>query len=264
MIGINFSGKNALIMGVSNERSLGWAVAERLMEAGARCAFAYQGDRLKGTLEKLLENTTGHLLQACDVTRDEELSALFATLKAEMGSLDMIVHSIAFAPRSSMEGRFIDTTLEDWNTTLGVSAYSLISTIRYLEPLLNPGASIITMTYYASQRVVPKYNVMGVAKAALEASVRYLAYELGSQGEGKRINAISAGPMRTIAAKSIPGFTSMYDKAAQMAALGRNATQEEVGNLGLFLLSDLSSGITGEVTYVDAGYNIMAMTLEGL
>ncbi|GEM45726.1 enoyl-[acyl-carrier-protein] reductase [NADH] [Deinococcus cellulosilyticus NBRC 106333 = KACC 11606] len=260
MIGIDLSGKTALVMGVTNSYSLGWAIGEKLLQAGAKCIFSYQGERLKPALEKLLAPYEGTLTGQCDVTNEAELESLFAQIKAEFGSLDYIVHAVAYAPRASMEGRFVDTTQEDWNTALSVSAYSLVSVARHAEPLLNEGGSIVTLTYYASQKVVPKYNVMGIAKAALEASTRYLAYELGSKNV--RVNAISAGPMRTVAAKSIPGFTSMLSKAAEMAALKRNATSEEVGKLGLFLLSDLSSGITGETTYVDAGYNIMGMSFE--
>jgi enoyl-[acyl-carrier protein] reductase I len=260
MIAIDFAGKNALIMGVSNEKSLGWAIAEQLLAAGARCIFSYQGERLLRNLEKVTAGHPNVLLEPCDVTVEADLERLFAKISSEMGSLDMLVHSVAYAPRASMEGRFIDTTLEDYHTAMSISAYSLISVTRHAEPLLNTGSSIITLTYYASQRVVPKYNVMGVAKAALEASVRYLAAELGPKNT--RVNAISAGPMRTVAAKSIPGFTAMYEKAAQTAAMKRNATQEEVGKLGLFLLSDLSSGITGEISYVDAGYNIMGMAID--
>ncbi|AFZ67644.1 enoyl-(acyl-carrier-protein) reductase (NADH) [Deinococcus peraridilitoris DSM 19664] len=260
MIPIDLTGKKALVMGVTNARSLGWAIGEQLLKAGATCAFSYQGERLKGDMDKLTAPHPNAWTEACDVTVEAELERLFARVREEMGGLDYIVHSIAFAPRAAMDGRFIDTTPEDWNTALSVSAYSLVSVARHAEPLLNEGGSIVTLTYYASQKVVPKYNVMGIAKAALEASTRYLAYELGKKNV--RVNAISAGPMRTVAARSIPGFGSMYDKAAAMSMLGRNATQEEVGKLGLFLLSDLGSGITGEVTYVDAGYNAMGMQLE--
>ncbi|MBB6098916.1 enoyl-[acyl-carrier protein] reductase I [Deinobacterium chartae] len=260
MISIDLTGKNALILGVTNARSLGWAIAQQLLAAGARCAFSYQGERLRPDIEKLTAEHPGSLLEQCDVTAEADLERLFGRIEQEMGRLDYVVHAVAFAPRAAMEGRFVDTTSEDWNTALNVSAYSLVAIARHAEPLMAEGGSIVTLTYYASQKVVPKYNVMGIAKAALEASTRYLAYELGSKNI--RVNAISAGPMRTVAARSIPGFGTMYDKSAKAAALGRNATQEEVGKLGLFLLSDLASGITGEVTYVDAGYNIMGMKLE--
>jgi enoyl-[acyl-carrier protein] reductase I len=259
MIPIDLSGKTALVMGVANARSLGWAIAEQLLAAGARVAFSYQGERLKPELEKLTKDYPGVLLQQADATSEEELGALFARIKDEFGGLDGVVHSIAYAPREAMEGRFVDTTPADWNTALSVSAYTLISVCRHAEPLLREGGSVISLTYHASQKVVPKYNVMGVAKAALEAATRYLAAELGPQGI--RVNTISAGPMRTIAARSIPGFSMMYDAAAQAAPLRRNATPQEVGKLGLFLLSDLSSGMTGQVVYVDAGSSVMAMKM---
>jgi len=259
MIQIDLKGKRGLVMGVSNGRSLGWAIAERLHEAGAELAFSYQGERLKQDLEKLTATWEGTRLSQCDVTRDEELKETFAGLKEAWGSLDFVVHSIGFAPRAAMDGRFIDTTREDWATALDISAYSLVAVAREAEPLLNAGGGIITLTYYAAEKVVPKYNVMGIAKSALEASVRYLAYEMGKKGV--RVNAVSAGPVRTVAARSIPGFMKMYNRVAGIAPLGRNVTHEEVGNLGLFLLSPLAGGITGETVYVDAGYNIMGMEL---
>jgi enoyl-[acyl-carrier protein] reductase I len=259
MIQIDLSGKRGLVMGVANARSLGWAIAERLREAGAELAFSYQGERLKDELEKLTAGMPGTRLSQCDVTRDEDLETLFSSVKESWGSLDFVVHSIAFAPRTAMDGRFIETTREDWKTALDISAYSLVTVARHAEPLLNEGGGMVTLTYYASEKVVPKYNVMGIAKSALEASVRYLAYDLGKKGV--RVNAVSAGPVRTVAARSIPGFMKMYNKVSGIAPLGRNVTHEEVGNLGLFLLSPLASGITGETVYVDAGYHVMGMEL---
>lgn len=259
MIGIDLKGKRGLVMGVANSRSLGWAIAERLQAAGAELAFSYQGERLKEELEKLTKDMPGTRLSQCDVTKEEELEATFGDLRAAWGGLDFVVHSIGFAPRAAMDGRYIDTTRQDWLTALDISAYSLVAVARHAEPLLNEGASMVTLTYYASEKVVPKYNVMGIAKSALEASVRYLAYEMGKKQV--RVNAISAGPVRTVAARSIPGFMKMYNKVAGIAPLGRNVTHEEVGNLGLFLLSPLSSGITGETIYVDAGYHVMGMEL---
>ncbi|GAA5334164.1 MULTISPECIES: enoyl-ACP reductase FabI [Thermus] len=260
MLTLDLSGKRALVMGVTNQRSLGYAIAEKLRQAGAEVALSYQGERLRTEAEKLAEALGGALLFQADVTQDAELDALFAGLKEAWGSLDYLVHAIAFAPREAMEGRYLDTRRQDWLLALEVSAYSLVAVAKRAEPLLQEGGSIVTLTYYASEKVVPKYNVMAIAKAALEASVRYLAYELGPKGV--RVNAISAGPVRTVAARSIPGFTKMYDRVAQTAPLKRNVTQEEVGHLGLFLLSPLASGITGEVVYVDAGYHIMGMELE--
>lgn len=259
MISIDLSGKNALVMGLTNQRSLGWAIADRLREAGARMAFTYQGERLKATVEKLTADIPDRRLYQCDVTRPEELEAVFSDLGEAWGSLDALVHAIAFAPGAAMEGRYIDTTRDDWVTALEVSAFSLVAVASQAEPLLSEGAGIVTLTYYAAEKVVPKYNVMGVAKSALEASVRLLAYELGDSNV--RVNAVSAGPVKTIAARSIPGFIKMYSKVGGLAPLGRNVTHEEVGDLGLFLLSPMASGITGETVYVDAGYNIMGMEL---
>lgn len=257
---VDLSDKTALVMGVANARSLGWAIAEQLLAAGCRVGFSYQGERLKPELEKLTAGRPGTWIQQADATSEDDLTALFARVRDEFGHLDYLVHAIAFAPRSAMEGRFLDTTPEDWNTALNVSAYTLVSTTRHAEPLLRAGGAVVSLTYHASQQVVPKYNVMGVAKAALEAATRYLASELGARGV--RVNTISAGPMRTIAARSIPGFGTMYEKSAQNAPLGRNATPEEVGKLALFLLSDLGSGVTGQTVYVDAGASIMSMKVE--
>jgi enoyl-[acyl-carrier protein] reductase I len=259
MIGIDLAGKRALVMGVANARSLGWAIAQQLQAAGAQLAFSYQGERLRGDLEKLTAGLEGSRLYDCDVTHEDEVRRMFADLRAEWGSLDAVVHAIAFAPRAAMEGRYLDTTRADWLTALEISAYSLVAVAREAEPLLAPGAGIVTLTYYAAEKVVPRYNVMAIAKSALEASVRYLAYELGPRGA--RVNAISAGPVRTVAARSIPGFMKMYNKVGGIAPLGRNVTHEEVGSLGLFLLSPLASGITGETIYVDAGYHVMGMEL---
>ncbi|HEX2254256.1 MAG TPA: enoyl-ACP reductase [Thermoanaerobaculia bacterium] len=260
MIPIDLTGKRALVLGVSNARSLGWAIAERLHAAGAELAFGYQGERLQRDLEKLTADIPDRRLYSCDVTRPEELRALFADLGEAWGGLDYVVHSIAFAPRPAMDGRYIETTREDWLTALEISAYSLVAVAREAEPLLADGGGLVTLTYYAAEKVVPKYNVMGVAKSALEASVRYLAYELGPKGV--RVNAVSAGPVRTVAARSIPGFLKMYNRVGSVAPLGRNVTHEEVGNLGLYLLSPLASGITGETVYVDAGFHTMGMSLD--
>ena len=259
MLTLDLSGKKALVMGVTNQRSLGYAIAEKLHQAGAELAFSYQGERLREEVERLAAPLKALTFQA-DVTQDEELDRLFAGIQEAWGELDYLVHAIAFAPREAMEGRYLDTKRQDWLLALEVSAYSLVAVAQRAEPLLREGGSLVTLTYYASEKVVPKYNVMAIAKAALEASVRYLAFELGPKGV--RVNAISAGPVRTVAARSIPGFMKMYDRVAQVAPLKRNITQEEVGNLGLFLLSPLASGITGEVVYVDAGYHIMGMELE--
>lgn len=259
MIAIDLTGKKYLVMGVANRRSLGWAIAEQLAAAGASLAFSYQAERLQDELEKLTDGLDGRLLFQCDVMREEELERMFTDLREQWGSLDGIVHAIAFAPRAAMEGRYIDTTRDDWVTALEISAYSLVSVARHAEPLLGQGSAIVTLSYYAAEKVVPKYNVMAIAKSALEASVRYLAYELGSADV--RVNAVSAGPVRTVAARSIPGFVSLFKRFSEVAPLGRNITHEEVGQLGLYLLSPLASGITGEVVYVDAGFHAMGMEL---
>ncbi|BAW02178.1 enoyl-ACP reductase [Thermus thermophilus] len=218
MLTVDLSGKKALVMGVTNQRSLGFAIAEKLKQAGAEVALSYQAERLRPEAEKLAEALGGALLFRADVTQDAELDALFAGVREAFGGLDYLVHAIAFAPREAMEGRYLDTRRQDWLLALEVSAYSLVAAAQRAEPLLREGGGIVTLTYYASEKVVPRYNVMAVAKAALEASVRYLAYELGPKGV--RVNAISAGPVRTVAARSIPGFTKMYDRVAQTAPSG--------------------------------------------
>ncbi len=260
MLHIDLAGKRALIMGVTNHYSLGWSIAEKLHAAGAELAFSYQGERLKAGLEKLTADMPGTRLYQVDVTHEDELKALFTDLTGVWGRLDYVVHAIAFAPRPAMDGRYIETTRDDWLTALEVSAYSLVSAARHAEPLLAGGGAMVTLTYYAAEKVVPKYNVMGIAKSALEASVRYLAYDLGKKNV--RVNAVSAGPVKTVAARSIPGFMKMYKKVASMTPLGRQIDQEDVGNLGLFLLSPLAAGITGETVYVDAGYHVMGMELD--
>jgi enoyl-[acyl-carrier protein] reductase I len=260
MLPIDLAGKRALVMGVANNRSIAWAIAQRLREAGAELAFTYQGERLREELEKLTADLPSRRLYPCDVTVEADLKAVFSDLGQAWGRLDYLVHAIAFAPRPAMDGRYIETTRADWLLALEISAYSLVAVAREAEPLLAPDGGIVTLTYYAAEKVVPKYNVMAIAKSALEASVRYLAYELGPRGV--RVNAVSAGPVRTVAARSIPGFIKMYKKVGEASPLGRNVTHEEVGNLGLFLLSPLAGGITGETVYVDAGYHVMGMQLD--
>ena len=259
MLHIDQSGKRALVMGVTNHYSLGWSIAEKLHAAGAELAFSYQGERLRPALEKLTAGMQGTRLYQVDVTREDELKALFADIGAAWGRLDYLVHAIAFAPRPAMDGRYIETTRDDWVTALEVSAYSLVAAAREAERLMTGGGAIVTLTYYAAEKVVPKYNVMGIAKSALEASVRYLAYDLGKKNV--RVNAVSAGPVKTVAARSIPGFMKMYKRVASMSPLSRQIGQEDVGNLGLFLLSPLAAGITGETVYVDGGYHVMGMDL---
>jgi enoyl-[acyl-carrier protein] reductase I len=260
MYKVDLSDKKGLVLGVANARSIGWAIADILNQAGAQMAFSYQGERLKDTLAKLTENCRDPLLIQCDVTSDSDLDALFAEVKQQFGKLDFVVHAVAFAPGSTFEKPFVETTRDDWKTAMDVSAYSLVATTQRAHPLMTGGGAVITLSYLAAERVVPHYNMMGVAKAALEASVRYLAHDLGPKNI--RVNAISAGPLRTIAARSISGFGSMFSEVGSKSMLKRNITQEEVGGLALALISDqLGSGVTGETIYVDAGYHAMGMFL---
>ena len=261
MYTLDLSGKKGVVFGVTNQRSIGWAIAEKLSQAGAQLAFGYQGERLKGTLEKLTAGFDKPLLLQCDVTQDDELDAAFETLKSELGGLDYLIHAVAFAPPVTFERPFYEVSREDWALAMDVSAYSLVAMARRAQPLMAEGSGMLALTYLAAERVVPHYNMMGVAKAALEASVRFLAYDLGAQGV--RVNAISAGPLRTVAARSISGFGSMFETAGKLSMLRRNITQEEVAGVALSLLTEeLGGGVTGETVYVDAGYNAMGMFLE--
>ncbi|HKI56160.1 MAG TPA: enoyl-ACP reductase [Trueperaceae bacterium] len=260
MFGIDLTGKNGLVMGVTNQRSLGWAIARPLAEAGARLAFSYQGERLRPTLEKLTADMEGTVLAECDVTRDDQLDALFAALDRDMGRLDYVVHALAFAPPVTFERPFVETAREDWRTAMEVSAYSLVTVAHRASRLMTEGGSMVTLSYLAAERVVPHYNMMGVAKAALEASMRHLAYDLGPRGI--RVNAISAGPVRTVAARSIRGFGEMYAEAGSHSMLKRNIDAGEVGAAALALLVDeLGGGVTGETLYVDGGYHAIGMFL---
>ena len=258
---IDLSGKKGLVMGVANQRSLAWAIAQPLAQAGARLAFSYQGERLLPTLQKLTEDLDDPLLLEADVGSDDDLDRLFAQVGEEFGQLDYLVHSIAYAPATTFEKPFVETARADWVTAIDVSAYSLVACARRAAPLMREGGSMVTLTYLAAERVVPHYNMMGVAKAALEASVRYLAYDLGPQGI--RVNAISAGAIRTIAARSISGFGDLYNQAGEMSMLRRNISQEEVGGVGFSLLTDqLGGGITGETVHVDAGFHAIGLFLK--
>ena len=256
MYAIDLSGRHALVMGVANHRSLSWAIAQHLHQAGAALCLTYAGERLKSMVEELAVTLPGTLVLECDVTRDETIDAVAKRLESEWGSVESLVHGIAFARKEDLEGEFVATPREGFQMALDVSAYSLLNVIHRLRGLLEKnGAGVVTLSYLAAERAVPSYNVMGSAKAVLEQSVRQLAYELGPKKI--RVNAISAGPVSTLAARGIHGFTGMLKAHAEKAPLKRNITKEEVGKAGLFLLSDLSSGITGEVLYVDAGYHIM-------
>jgi enoyl-[acyl-carrier protein] reductase I len=254
---IDLSSKSALILGVANQRSLAWAIAEALGDAGCRLAFTYQGERLQKNVRTLTEKYPDAPVIACDVTSDEQIEGVFGRVGKEFGKLDILVHSIAFAPREALEGAFFETTIEGWRTALEISAFSLINLTKHALPLMENGGSIVALTYLASQRVVPNYNVMGSAKAALEHSVRQLAFELGPKNI--RVNAISAGPLRTLSSRGISGFSEMATHHREKAPLRRNVEPREVGDAALFLCSEMGSGVTGEVLFVDAGYNIMAV-----
>ena len=250
--------KSGIIFGVANKRSIAWATALALHEAGARLAFTYQGERLKENVEGLTkEAMPNSLLLPCDVTKQEEVDETFKRVAEEFGRLDFLIHSIAFAPREALDGEFANTSRDAFLTALEISAYSLPQLARAATPLMTEGGSIVTMTYYGAEKVVAGYNVMGVAKAALEASVRYLANDLGPRNI--RVNAISAGPIQTLSARGVSDFTTMLKHAAERAPLRRNVEPREVGDTALFLCSPLSSGITGEVIHVDCGYNIMGI-----
>ncbi|MEP6920187.1 MAG: enoyl-ACP reductase [bacterium] len=250
--------KFGIIFGVANKRSIAWATALSLHEAGARLAFAYQGERLKENVEGLTaESMPESLVLPCDVTKQDEVDELFKRVGSEFGQLDFLIHSIAYAPREALDGEYLDTSREAFLTALEVSAYSLAQLSRAAMPLMKNGGSIVSMTYYGAEKVVAGYNVMGIAKAALEASTRYLANDLGPRDI--RINAISAGPIQTLSARGVADFSSMLKHAAERAPLRRNVEAREVGNVALFLCSPLSSAITGEVVHVDCGYNIMGI-----
>jgi enoyl-[acyl-carrier protein] reductase I len=245
-----------VVFGVANKRSIAWASAQAAHEAGARLAFNYQGDRLKENVEKLATEVPGSIVQACDVSKPEEVGTFFEKIKQEFGRIDFLIHSIAFAPKEDLEGEFLTTTHDGFLTAMDISAYSLTSLARAAAPLMINGGSIVCMSYYGAEKVVSNYNVMGVAKAALEASTRYLAADLGKQNI--RVNAISAGPINTLSARGVANMGTMLKFHAERAPLRRNVDVREVGNTALFLCSDLSSGITGEVIHVDCGFNIMA------
>ena len=256
---IDLSGKVALVLGVANKRSLAWAIAEALGGAGCRLAFTYQGERLQKNVTNLAKQFPKAPVMACDVTSDEQIEGVFARLDREFGKLDIMVHSIAYARRQELEGSFLKTSLQGWRLALEISAFSLVKLAGHASPLMKRagGGSILAMTYLASQRVVPKYNVMGAAKAALEHGVRQLASELGPWNI--RVNALSAGPVATLSARGISGFTGMAAHHRKHAPLRRDIERREIGDSALFLCSDMSSGITGETLFVDAGYNIMAI-----
>lgn len=250
-------GKNILVMGVANERSIAWGIARALLAAGARLAFTYQGERIERRIKELVKDLPDALTMPCDVTRDEDIDRVFQTLEKEFGTLHGVVHSLAYAKKEDLAGQFIDTSRDGYALAQDISAYSLVAVAQRAKKLMTEGGSIMTMTYLGGERVVPGYNMMGVAKASLDACMKYLAHDLGPLNI--RVNAISAGPIMTLAARGVRDFTSMLHMVEEKAPLRRGVTTEEVGNTALFLLSDLSSGITGEVIHVDAGYNILGL-----
>ncbi|MEX0892518.1 MAG: enoyl-ACP reductase [Gemmatimonadota bacterium] len=251
------AGKRVLVFGVANERSIAWGVAEAMAAQGARLGFTYAGEVLEKRVRPLAESLGSDLVVQCDVTDDAQVDGVFERVREQWGGLDVLVHSIAYANREELDGQFLRTSREGFRTALDISAYSLVHLTRAAAPMLiESRGNVVTMTYYGARKVVPNYNVMGVAKAALEASVRYLAADLGA--EGVRVNAISAGPIKTLAASGVKNFRGLMAAFEAKAPLGRTVTQEEVGRSALFLCSHLGSGVTGQVLYVDSGYSIMA------
>lgn len=252
------AGKKGIIFGVANDHSLGWHCAKVLYSAGAQLAITYQAETLERRVRPLAESVGAHFIEQCDLSCDEQIEHMFAKLKNQWDSIDFLVHAVAFAGKEDLEGHFVDTSRKGFALALDVSAYTLTAIAREAYPLMKThGGSIVTLSYYGAEKVIPNYNVMGVAKAALEASVRYLAADLGEHNV--RVNAVSAGPVRTLAAMGISGFRDMLKYAEQRAPLKRNVQASEVGKTALYLVSDLSSGITGEVIHVDCGYSIMGM-----
>jgi enoyl-[acyl-carrier protein] reductase I len=254
---IDLKGKVAVVFGLANKRSIAWGIAQKLSEAGATLAICYQNERLKKEADALIPELKDAKAYQCDVSIDAEIDGLFATLKDTYGTLHILVHAVAFAPADAIKNDFLLTTRDDFRIAHDVSVYSLIAVSRAAVPLMTEGGSILTLTYYGSTKVFPNYNVMGVAKAGLEATVRYLAASLGSKNI--RVNAISAGPIKTLAARGIGDFTKILDTVTERAPLHRNVDQLEVGNTAVFLSSPLASGITGEVTFVDCGFNVTGL-----
>ncbi|WP_077614782.1 enoyl-ACP reductase FabI [Caenibacillus caldisaponilyticus] len=259
MVNLSLEGKNIVIMGVANKRSIAWGIAQAVHQAGARIIFTYAGERFKNEVQKLVDTleSDAHLLLPCDVTNDEEIEATFRTIKEKVGVIHGIAHCIAFANKEELSGEYLNTTREGFLLAHNISSYSLTAVAKAARPLMTEGGAIITLTYLGGERVVQNYNVMGVAKASLDASVKYLANDLGK--DGIRVNAISAGPIRTLSAKGISDFNSVLKMIEERAPMRRSVTPEDVGNAALFLLSDLATAITGETLHVDSGFNIIAI-----
>ena len=254
---IDLAGKTAVVFGLANKRSIAWGIAQKLHEAGATLAICYQNDRMRLEAEDLIAELPGASGFQCDVSNDQEIETLFAAIGKKYGKIDILVHAVAYAPAEELRGEFITTSREGFRIALDVSVYSLIAVSRAAVPLMTDGGSIMTLSFYAAEKVVPNYNVMAVAKAGLESTVRYLAANLGSRNI--RVNAISAGPIKTLAARGIGDFSKILAAVEERAPLHRNVDQLEVGNAAIFLSSDLASGITGEITFVDCGFNITGL-----
>jgi len=254
-------GKKALIFGVANKDSIAWGIARMLHEHGATIGFSSIADLLERRVRPLAESIGSTFVEPCDVQSDEQIAEVFGKWKAAYGDLDILVHALAFAQREDLTGQFVNTSREGFKVALDISAYSLTALVKAAQDILHAGSSVITMTYYGAEKVIPHYNVMGVAKAALEASVRYLAADLGPRGI--RVNAISAGPVRTLAAVGISGFKDVYRQFKDFAPLRQNITQEDVGKIAVWLASDLSSNVTGGVVYVDGGVNVLGLVAPG-
>jgi enoyl-[acyl-carrier protein] reductase I len=253
-------GKRGLIMGLANDRSLAWGVAKSLADAGAELAFSYQGESLEKRVRPLAEQLGSKLLIDCDVSSMEALDEAFADLKRHWDSLDFLVHAIGFSDKNELRGKFVDTSLDNFLMTMNISVYSFVAATQRARAMMKPGGSILTLTYYGAEKVIPHYNVMGVAKAGLEASVKYLAMDLGP--EGIRVNAISAGPIKTLASSGIGDFRYILKWNEYNSPLRRNVSIDDVGGGALYLLSDLASGVTGEIHHIDAGYNVVGMKAE--
>ncbi|MEM9146330.1 MAG: enoyl-ACP reductase FabI, partial [Pseudomonadota bacterium] len=257
MTGGLMAGKRGLIMGVANDKSIAWAIAAAAHTSGAELAFTYQGDALKKRVGPLAASVGSDIVLPCDVTDDAALDATFAAVAERWGRLDFVLHAIAYADKAELKGRYVDTSAENFQTSLAISCYSFTAIARRAEPLMDAGGSLLTLTYYGAEKVMPHYNVMGVAKAALEASVRYLAADLGPKGI--RVNAMSAGPIKTLAASGIGDFRYILKWNELNTPMRRNVTRDDVGKAGLYLVSDLSSGVTGECHHVDCGYHVVGM-----
>jgi len=253
-------GKRGLIMGLANDKSLAWGIAQKLHEHGAEMAFSFQGDALKKRVEPLAAQVGSDFLIECDVSNMDAMDAAFAEIEAKWGTMDFLVHAIGFSDKAELRGLYVDTSLDNFLLTMNISAYSFVAATKRARALMPNGGSILTLTYYGAEKVVPHYNVMGVAKAALEASVKYLANDLGP--ENIRVNAISAGPIKTLAASGIGDFRYILKWNELNSPLRRNVTIEDVGGAGLYFLSDLASGVTGEVHHVDGGYHVVGMKQE--